>query len=128
LFSWDELNDLTCFTDSNKIDFRLIDSELGIQKSQMQSLYGQPIEFLTNVNLSENIENLQDMVNINLILPISNKTFHSIIICFRMYIKKMMDVIQTKFQIIRHLFNLIKVKSIFVTCLNFNKQLLLIKQ
>ncbi len=128
MFSWDELNDLTCFTDSNKIDFRLIDSELGIQKSQMQSLYGQPIEFLTNVNLSENIENLQDMVNINLILPISNKTFHSIIICFRMYIKKMMDVIQTKFQIIRHLFNLIKVKSIFVTCLNFNKQLLLIKQ
>ena len=127
MFSWDELNDLTCFTDSNKIDFRLIDSELGIQKSQMQSLYGQPIEFLTNVNLSENIENLQDMVNINLIFPISNKIFHSIIICFRMYIKKMMDVIQTKFQIIRHLFNLIKVKSIFVTCLNFNKQLLLIK-
>lgn len=127
MFSWDELNDLTCFTDSNKIEFRLIDSELGIQKSQMQSLYGQPIEFLTNVNLSENIENLQDMVNINLIFPISNKTFHSIIICFRMYIKKMMDVIQTKFQIIRHLFNLIKVKSIFVTCLNFNKRLLLIK-
>lgn len=127
MFSWDELNDLTCFTDSNKIDFRLIDSELGIQKSQMQSLYGQPIEFLTNVNLSENIENLQDMVNINLIFPISNKTFHSIIICFRMYIKKMMDVIQTKFQIIRHLFNLIKVKSIFVTCLNFNKRLHLTK-
>ena len=127
MFSWDELNDLTCFTDSNKIDFRLIDSELGIQKSQMQSLYGQPIEFLTNVNLSENIENLQDMVNINLIFPISNKIFHSFIVCFRMYIKKMMDVIQTKFQIIRHLFNLIKVKSIFVTCLNFNKQLLLIK-
>ena len=127
MFSWDELNDLTCFTDSNKIDFRLIDSELGIQKSQMQSLYGQPIEFLTNVNLSENIENLQDMVNINLIFAISNKTFHSIIICFRMYIKKMMDVIQTKFQIIRHLFNLIKVKSIFVTCLNFNKRLHLIK-
>ena len=59
LFSWEELFDTNW---SDHIDFRIIDTNVGIQKSQ-NCMYGQPIDFLTNIDLCSNIDKLNGIVS-----------------------------------------------------------------